>query len=166
MTTAEQITKQLNEEYDSFLNLPYAGKIPPPSFIIDLFKKAIMAMPPYAHKINFRKVKVIAGMKVEELTNGLLQDVIKVVLNTSLDKLYGCVSMKKGKDLEDAMEGRKSLLTNNFCDVIEKQIEIEKFVLAYNNHVDGFKKKLEMKKVNLESLSGLRNNGMRIIPQA
>lgn len=146
MTPKEQINKQLNDEYDTFLNSKYDGKIAPPYYIIDLFKKAILALPPYVHKISFRKVKVIAGMKVEELTNGLLQDIIKVVLNTSLDKLFS------GTDF--------------FNSVIDDYIEIEKFVLAYNNHVDDFRKKLEMKKATLESLSGARNNGMRVIPQA
>ena len=146
MLQQERINKQLNDDYDTFLNAKYTGKIAPPDYIIDLFKKAILALPPYAHKINFRKIKVIAGMKVEELTNGLLQDVIKVVLNTSLDKLF------IGNDF--------------FNSVIDDYIEMEKFVLAYNNHMDGFKKNLEMKKKTLESLSGVRNNGMSVIPQA
>ena len=146
MTQQEQINKQLDDEYDTFLNTKYSGKIAPPLYIIDLFKRAIISLPPYAHKINFRKVKVIASMKVEELTNGLLQDIIKVVLNTSLDKLFS------GNDF--------------FNSVIDDYIEIEKFVLAYNNHIDDYRKKLEMKKATLESLSGVRNNGMRVIPQA
>lgn len=151
MTPSEQITKQLNEEYDVFLNTKYEGQFAVPSFIIELFKKAIMAMPPFAHKINFNKVKAIVGMKPEELTNGLLQDVIKVVLNTSLEKLYG-----------------NSIVINNddFLRIVDRQIHLEKFVLSYNNHVADFKKKLEMKKATLESLSGIRKNGMRVIPQA
>ena len=145
MTQQEQISKQLNDDFNVFFNAKYDGKIEVPSYLIDLFKKAIMALPPSAHKINFHKVKVIAGMKTEELTNGLLQDIIKVVLNTPLDKLF---------------------IGNDFFNSINDYINIEKFVLAFNNHVDEFRKKLEMKKVRLESLSGARNNGMRVIPQA
>lgn len=150
MTQNEQINKQLNEEWDRFLNEVYDSKFPVPSSIIDLFKKSIMSMPPFAHKIRFNKVRAISVMKPEELTNGLLQDIIKVILNTSLQKLYN----NDGIHEED------------FFRIIENQIQLEKFVLCYNNHVDDFRKKLEMKKATLESLSGARNNGLRIIPQA
>ena len=150
MTQQEQINKQLNEEYDNFLNEVYDSKFPVPSSLIDLFKKAIMSMPPFAHKIRFNKVRAISVMKTEELTNGLLQEMIKVILNTSLQKLYN----NDGIHEED------------FFRIIENQIQLEKFVLCYNNHVDDFRKKLEMRKATLESLSGARSNGLRIIPQA
>ena len=159
MTPSEQITKQLNDEYDVFLNTEYEGQIAVPSFIIDLFKKAILSMPPFAHKINFYRIKAIAGVKPEELTNGLLQDIIKVVLNTSLERLNSeysnalLIGLAKEKD-------------EVFSRIIDKQIELEKFVLSYNNHMADFKKKLDIRKATLESLAGTRGNGLRIIPQA
>jgi hypothetical protein len=154
MTQNEQINKQLNEEYDKFLYSKYEGSVKPPKDIIELFKTAILAMPPFAHKINFHKVKAIATTKYEDLTNGNLSDIIKVVLNTSLEKLY------KTNDLI----GLKN--EDSFLSIVDKCIAMDKFVLCYNNHVDDFRKKLEMKKATLESLSGARNNGLRIIPQA
>jgi hypothetical protein len=146
----EEINKQLNQEYDTFLNSLYTGKVDVPSFIVNLFKKAIMAMPPFAHKINFFKVKAIAKSKPEELTNGLLNDIVKVILNTPLEKLYSA-----------------DITGNDFYEIIDKHIELEKFVLAYNNHIDDFRKKLELKKATLESLTrNVNGNGLRVIPQA
>lgn len=182
MTQNEQINKQLNEEYDKFLYSKYEGSVKPPKDIIELFKTAILAMPPFAHKINFHKVKAIATTKYEDLTNGNLSDIIKVVLNTSLQKLYKSgifmdMQAIKGKDysvdelIKLSME-RNVIISdaihedNSFIGIVDKCIAMDKFVLCYNNHVNDFRKKLEMKKATLESLSGGRNNGLRIIPQA
>jgi hypothetical protein len=146
MTNQGEINKQLNEEYDKFLVLPYAGKVAVPDFIIDLFKKSIMAMPPFAHKINFHKIKAIAGMRPGELTNGLLSDVVKVILNVPMEKLYP---------------------DSHFYSAVNLHIEVEKFILAFNKHIDDFRKGLETKKATLESLTkNISGNGLRIIPQA
>jgi hypothetical protein len=146
MSHQEEINKQLNEQYDVFLNSSYTGKVAVPSFIIESFKRAIMAMPPYAHKIDFHKVRAIGSMKPEDLTNGLISDAIKTILNVSPEKLYPTLS---------------------FDAAVDKHIIVERFIIAFNKHIDDFRKGLESKKATLESLTkNMLGNGLRIIPQA
>lgn len=136
MTSNQQVTAELNNAYDKFQNEIYNGKVEVPKDIIELFKKGVMALSSFSHKLNFYKVKVISGMKGTELTNMLINDVIKVVLNTPLDKLY------PDSDFEQA---------------ILSSIEFGKFVIAYNEHIDDFRKKLEMRKATLDSFSTMPN---------
>lgn len=140
MTTDQQITAELNNSFDKFQNDIYDGKVEVPENIIEYFKTGIMALPPYAHKINFHKVKVISNMKVGELTNQLISDMIKVILNTPLDKSFD----------------------GDYNKIIDKYIEFEKFVLCFNAHVDDFRKKLEMRKITLSSLSPTTPNRNRL----
>lgn len=141
MTTEQQITTQLNDDYDKFQNGIYDGKVEVPENMIELFKVGILALPPSAHKINFIKVKVISAMKEKELTNALISDVIKVILNTPLEKLFG----------------------GDYDRIIDRYINFEKFVIAYNKHVDEFRKKLEMRRATLNSLSVQNRSPLHII---
>jgi hypothetical protein len=141
MTDAEKIQQQLNDEYDKFIRTKYNAKVKPPDDLVELFKKAILAMPAYAHKLNFNKVKVIANSRIEDLDNGMMNDIVKVVLNAPLEKIYG----------------------DDFYTAINKHLQVEKFIIDYNAHVDEFQKRLKMKKATLESLSIKPTNGMRII---
>lgn len=189
MSNQEQIKKQLNEQLDVFLNTKYAGKVAPPENIIELFETAIMVLPPFAHQLNFYKVKAIATTKYEDLTNGNLNDVVKVILNTPLEKLYKdndlsfsmnrVVDKKYTIDQADELVNEMNMIldcsmqkgiivkdSDKFLSIIDKCIAMDKFVLAYNAHVESFQKSLQAKKVMLESLSSPRTNGMRIIPQA
>lgn len=139
----KEINEQLGNDFDKFLYTPYKGAVVVPKNIIDLFKKAILGLPSFSHKINFLKIKAIASKKPNELTNTDLNDVIKVLLNSSLQKLYPDLSFDK---------------------VIEQSIQMDKFVIAYNEHVEKFKKQLEEKKATLQLLiNGLPKNGMRIV---
>lgn len=140
-STQKQIETQINQDYEKFYNDIYKSEIPTPENFIELFKKAIIALPSFAHKINFHKVQVIASKKVEQLTVGDVHEIVKVVLNVPLEKLY---------------EG------HTFDSAVLQTIKIEKFVLQYNKDVDDFREKLRMKKDNLLMLSGSRN-GMKII---
>src|SRR5690606_16010001 len=107
MNTKDQITKQLNDEYEAFFHTRYEGKVAPPKNILELFERAIRLMPPYAHKMNFYRVRSIAKTKYEDLTNSDLQDIVKVTLNTPLEQIHEGVTP--------------------FMDLIEKHIEFEKF---------------------------------------
>jgi len=141
MTAEQQITAQLNEDYDKFQNGIYDGKVEVPENTIELFKTGILALPPSAHKINFIKVNVISNMVEKELTNALISDVIKVILNTPLEKLF----------------------VGNYNKIIDRYTKFEKFVIAYNQHVDEFRKKLEMRKATLNSLSNQNRSPLHII---
>ncbi len=141
-----EINEQLNKEYDTFLYNTYKGKIEVPKDILTLFKNAILSMPPFAHKILFTKIKAIYTTKVEKLTNGDINDIVKVILNTPLEKLY---------------------LSYTFEEMIAKQAKIDAFVISYNSHVEEFKKALEQKKKTLQSLTnGLPRNGSKIVALA
>lgn len=139
----QEINEQLSNDFDKFLNAFYKGAVVVPKNIIELFKTAILELPSFSHKINFLKVKAIVSKKTDELTNTDLNDVIKVILNVSLQKLYPDLSFDK---------------------IIEQSIQMNKFVIAYNEHIEKFKKQLEAKKMTLQSLTnGLPKNGMRIV---
>ena len=143
MTTEQKIEQQLQEDFDKFYNKTYDEKIEIPQNIMELFKKGVMSLALYFHKINAYKLKAIASKNYKELTYGDLKDMITVILNTPLEKLY-----------------------DRFEDAVNSQIQFQKFVLCYNNAVDDFNSKLKMKKANLTSISsGIPNNsnGMRII---
>lgn len=149
MNAQQQIDQQLNDEYNKFYETKYDGKPYVPEEFIELFKKSIISVPPFAHKINFHKIKSISQKKVEMLTFGDLHEMIKVILNTPLGKLY-----------PEMDESNKT-----FVSVVEKYIKIEKFVIEYNAQVEDFQGKLKMKKQTLQSLAGTshRNGSMSII---
>lgn len=132
MTQQQIVDKQIEEDYDKFYNSAYKGKVEVPKDILDKFKKGVMAMPPFAHKINFLKIKSVATKQIVELTNGDLNEIIKIILSTCPKELYA--------DFKSAVDGN---------------IDFEKFVLCFNDHVESFTKKLQMRKATLMDLSGV-----------
>lgn len=142
----KEINEQLNKEYECFIYSAYNGKVKPPKDIIELFKRAILSIPPFAHKILFTKVRAISTTKYVDLTNSDLNDIIKVVLNTTLEKLYP---------------------NEKFEVMVEKQIKMDAFVISYNSHVEEFKKSLEQKKISLQSITnGLPRTGSKLVALA
>lgn len=139
--TEQEINDRLTKDYDGFMDGIYEGDVP--DNILDLFEKAIMALPPFAHQINFYNVKNIISKKPEQLSNSDINDIIKVVLNVSLERLY-----------------------DNLFVAIPEHIRFEKFVRGYNEIVENFKSKLKIKKATLKDLSSgiLNKNGSRIVP--
>ena len=142
MSNDQVINKQLNNDYEKFYESKYDGKLSIPKGIIDMFKRAIISMPPFAHKINFYKVSSISNKDTKDLTFGDLHEIVKVTLNTPLQTLY--------PEITESEEKYKS--------VIKEHIIFEKFVMEYNLIIEDFKQKLSMKKKTLEDLSG-KNNG-------
>ncbi len=142
--TQQQIDKQVQDDLDKFYNSEYAGKVEIPDNIIELFKKGYMAMPSFAHKVLGLKVKALASRQPKELLNGDVKDIVKIIMNVSPDKLYG-----------------------NFEDAVASHIQLERFFLAFNNHVSDFEQKLIQKKTVLTDLSrNVNSSGLRIVPQA
>ena len=141
MTTEQQIEKELNDEFVKFSNGIYDGKVEIPKNILEIFKEGIMVLPPFSHKINFIKVKNIAAKKVSELTYADLNDVIKVVLNTSLNLSF-----------------------DSFHEGVKHSIAMDKFVMAYNETISKFQDKLRMRRTTLQNLSSPKmNRGLQII---
>lgn len=141
MNTKQQVEQQINQDYDKFVNGSYSGEVTVPINIIKIFMKAILAMPPFAHRINFLKVKSISNKEVKQLLVSDLNDIMKVLLNTPPEKLY---------------EGDEGT-------IIEQCIKMDKFVISYNAFVDDFKGKLQLKKDNLLMIAGVKGNGLQII---
>lgn len=132
MTNQQVVDKQIEAEYDKFYNSVYAGKVDVPSDILEKFKKGIMSIPPFAHKINFLKIKNVASKSPNQLTNGDLNEVVKIILSTVPSIFYA-----------------------SFNEATKGNIEFEKFVLCYNDFIDDFTKSLQMKKATLMELSGV-----------
>ena len=142
MDARKQANEQIKAEYDKFYNGIYDGKVPVPLNFVELFKKGIMNMSAFSHKIFASKIKVIASRLPEELTNGDLNLVIKVIVNVEMKHLY-----------------------SSFEESVEDTIKIQKFTLCYNEYVEAFKEQLEMKRVRLLDLAtgGVPSLSNRII---
>lgn len=137
-----EVTKQIQYDYDRFMNAPYGKFIP--EYILDFFEKALMIVPPQAHGVLFSKVKNIIIKEVKDLNITDINDIVKVVVNTSLAVFY-----------------------DSLYDAMPEQIKFEKFVLNFNNDIKEFQGNLNLKKERLEKLSDgvlKTSNGMRIIP--
>lgn len=139
----KEIEEQINSDYQVFLYQKYSGHISPPKNILDIFKKAVMALPPFFHKIDFNKIEWIIKTKYADLTNDDLNEMIKLIFNTPLDKMFDSI--------EQAVPEMK---------------QITKFSVSYNTMISEFQQKLQDKSKMLQTLSsGVLGgkNGMRII---
>lgn len=138
------IEHQINDELEKFKNEIYNGKVSIPADILVLFGKGVLFLAPQTHGILASKLKALYTRQVSEITNGELSDIIKIIVNTPLGKLYDS-------------DGLEILL--------DKQSKLEKFILCYNNHINDFQEKLKMRRATLQSLSKGVNgiNGMRIL---
>jgi len=135
----DAIQQQINDELFKFQHETYEGYIP--EDILDRFIDGVFSLPPQSHGLSARKIKSIHERKVEELTNGELQEIIKVIFNVPLEKSVDILGVKGA---------------------LEKQIEFEDFVTKYHHSIDEFQKKMQMKKATLQSLSHAGGNGIRI----
>lgn len=139
----DNVQEQINNELLKFQTETYNGKVEIPSDILEYFKKGILSLPPQVHGLSAHKIKAIYTRKPKEITNGELQDIIRIIFNASFDKMY------EGED---------------FIKALDKHIALEKFILSYHNEVDDFQAKMKMKRATLQSLTrGVGSNGMKII---
>lgn len=139
----KEIQQTIDKEYDDFLYSRYDGKLEVPKDFIVLFKKGVMAMPPFAHKISPHKIKAIVTTPIKELTFDQLSAIIKILLSTSPDKFY-----------------------SEFDVAIQGWIKMEKFVLEFNGIVDGFTNSLKKRKENLMNLTAGLNKNSKIVALA
>lgn len=136
-----EVEQQIKYDYQKFLDEPYNRNVP--ENILDLFEKAIMVLPPFFHKVQFTKVKSIINKTPETLTNSDLNEVIKVVVNCSLQQLY-----------------------DSLYDAIPEMIKLDSFILKFNTHIQEFQEKLNQKRKRLEELSDgvLKTGAIRSMP--
>lgn len=144
MTQSQIVDKQINDEVQRYYDKVYDGKQNVPANIIELFKRAVMVVPPNFHKVYFSKIKLIASKAPNELSNGEISEVVKLLLTATPQSLY-----------------------DDFEEAIAVHCKIEKFIRAYNEHVEAFQSGLQAKKTTLMSLSGasggMNGNSRRII---
>ena len=144
MAPAQQVEKEIENEIQRFYDKGYDGKQNVPANIIELFKRAVMVVPPNFHKVYFSKIKLIASKAPNELSNGEISEVVKLILTATPQSLYD--------DFEEAMS---------------VHCKIEKFIRNYNEHVNAFQSGLQAKRTKLMSLSGasggMNGNSRRII---
>lgn len=138
----DNVQEQINNELFNFQHEVYKGKVKVPHDILETFLKCVFALPPQVHGLSARKIKAIYQKNVSQLTNGELQDIIKVVFNTPLEKIF---------------------IPTSKLPAIDEQIKFEDFVREYHALVDEFQKKLQMKKATLQSLSHGGGSGMKIL---
>lgn len=139
----EEIKEQIDADYQAFLYQKYTGHIKPPKNILSIFKRAVFALPPYFHKIDFNKIEGIVKTKYDDLTNDDINEMVKLIFNTPLDKSF------------DSLEV-----------AIPEMKQLTKFAVSYNTMIEEFQEKLRGKSTMLQSLSsGVLGgkNGMRII---
>jgi hypothetical protein len=142
MSPQQQVSQQMNNEFEKFRDTVYDGVIKVPENIIELFKKGVVHLSPHAHQINFTKIKHLVHQTPSKLSNGELTDVIKVILNTPFDVLYGKLELDKG---------------------IDEHIRFEKFIVCYNTHIDAFQQKMKMKQATLNSIANANGNGLKLV---
>ena len=139
--TDKEIDYQLREEMNKFYNSVFDVKL---NFdLIAHFKKCVMLLAPQQHKISIHGIKAISETPQSKLTIAMLEEVNKIILNVPLEKLYP-----------------------SFAKAIKTQIEIERYIVAFNKHISDFRAKLQMKQATMRSIANPGTNNLRIIPTA
>ena len=137
----KEINYQLEEEMNKFYNSVFDVKL---NFdLIAHFKKCVMLLAPQQHKISIHGIKAISETEQSKLTIAMLEEVNKIILNVPLEKLYP-----------------------SFAKAIKTQIEIERYIVAFNKHISDFRAKLQMKQATMRSIANPGTNNLRIIPTA
>lgn len=134
----KRIQQQLDEKHGKFLKQAYDAKVP--DGLIQSFINAIMTIPPQGHKVMLEVIEGVTSKTEEELTFEEVGIVIKVLLNTSWDKLYA--------DLHEA---------------IEKHRDIENFIIVYNEKIAKHENALRAERETLMKLAGVGLSNGRII---
>jgi hypothetical protein len=137
MTAQQNVDKQLQNDHEKFINSIYSGNVPVPVNILEIFRIGIMAMAPFQHRIQALRIKSILSKNLDELSNGDLNEIIKVVVNVPLQMVYD--------EIDEA---------------IEKTIRLDKFVLCYNSMIEDFQREQQMRRAKLMELSGVNGGSV------
>ena len=130
MTTEKQIDEQIQGDYARFYNKIYDGELP--EDLIELFKKAFMALSPNTHQYHANKVKEMGAKSVRDLTNLELGMVINLIVSVPPERLY-----------------------KTFDESVDNILRIEVIRKQYNEIVDKMNQELGKKKERLMGLSGV-----------
>lgn len=135
----KEIEKRINDDFAKFYNSTYNGGALPEN-AIELFKKALMFMPPNAHKIHTAQLLKIISNPVSALTWLEVGLVTNVIVAVRLKDLY--------ENLDDA-------LTQNGA--------LEVLRTTYNQRVAELEEELARKRHTLENLAGTKKQPLKII---
>lgn len=137
----KEIDKKIAEEYNDFYVGVYDGSIPVPANLVDLFKKALMVVPPIAHQYPSARVRQMLDKPVEELSWVETGKMVNVIVEAPFHTLY--------KDIDEALVGAA---------------KIEEFRMNWQAVVAKFDETMKRKREALSNLAGTRKQPMQIIP--
>jgi len=129
----QDIEKQIQDDYKKFQTATFEEALP--KDIIEKFKLAIMAIAPNSHQLHPKTIRDIVGKKEKDLTNIEVGFIIKVIIETPLEKIFGADFNKSINELE------KILDLNVACNVADAKK----------------KEELYQRKATLLSLAGANN---------
>jgi hypothetical protein len=133
MTTTADIDAQVKNDVDAFNNKVYDGFVP--QSFLDMFKKAIMRIPPAQHQYPMGFVRRIVDKRLNEHTVLEVAQMINIIYSTPFGDIY------------DTIE--EAISTTETFDKIRGE---------HNNKVQEFEKKTIAKKNRLMQLSGVVNS--------
>lgn len=131
--TTQQIEQQIQDEYKKFQTAKFEETLP--KGIIEKFKKAIKSVAPNSHQLHPKTIRDIVGKKEKDLTNLEVGFIIKAIIDTPLEKIFGDDFGKSIDELE------KILDLNVACNVADAKK----------------KEELYQRKATLLSLAGANN---------
>lgn len=142
MTHENEIDKKINDEYELIRNAPYAGAIPPPENLINLFKKALMEIPFAEHNMNMVKVReILEKSSIAEITMMEIGIINNFIQKVPPKYLFGSAY--------------------KYC---EFMIANHAFTTEYNKEIAEIEKKLQAKKAVMKNTSGIiKGNPGRIV---
>lgn len=133
MTTPQEIDAQIQKDIDAFDRKVYDGFVP--QSFLDMFKKAIMRIPPAQHQYPMAFIREILGKKQNEHTVGEVTRMINVIYATPFGDIY--------PDIDTAIETTE---------------QFDKVRYEHNKKVQEFERKTIAKKQRLLSLAGVGNS--------
>lgn len=130
MTTRAEIDKQIDADIERYNNSVYDGNVP--DSFVEYFKKALMIIPPAAHKYKMGFLDALIKKHKSVITN--------LELGMMINLIYACPFKDIYSSLEEGIE-----ITKQFDAVREE----------YNQKSSDIERQLMKKKQRLLSLSGI-----------
>lgn len=127
--TVQDIDKQIQDDMDRFNDSIYDDMLP--LLFLDYFKKAVMVIPPAAHKCGLGFIKEIINKRPDEIS--VLE--IGVIINF----IYGCPFKELYENVEEA---------------VDTTIAFDEFRARYNQKVSDLQDSLNRKKKKLLEIGG------------
>lgn len=139
MTTEKDINEQINKDVQRFHEAAYQGGLP--QKFVDYFRKAIMMIPPAAHKIGMDRIKIMTERRIDDIPFLEVGTMINMIISSMPVNLY--------ESLEE---------------YLEINAEFEKIREDYNKAASEFEEKIYKKRAKLMDIAGLSRNTAQLKP--